>query len=100
MPLLNTVNEAFAAQGFRVVGVAVGEPERTVKTYVDSIGVTYPIWLDGNDAGQNRTQEIFNLYGGVGLPTSLFVDRTGVIRKRYVGELSRGFIDSEIKPLL
>ena len=100
MPLLNAVNEAYGAQGFKVVGVAVGEPERTVRAYADSIGVTYPIWLNGDAVGQDRTQEIFAINGGVGLPTTLFVDRAGVIRKRYVGELSRGFIDSEIKSLL
>ena len=100
MPLLNTVFEDYQSRGFQVIGVAVGEPEGTVRAYIDSIGVRYPIWTDGDGDSEDRTQEIFDLYGGIGLPTTLFVDRAGVIRKRYVGELSRGFIDSQIQPLL
>jgi len=100
MPLLDSVNKAYATRGVQVIGVAVGEPAHIVRDYVNSIGVSYPIWLGGDEAGQIRTQQIFDKSGSAGLPTSLFVDRDGVIRKRYVGELSRGFIDSEIKPLL
>ena len=100
MPLLNAVYQDYKAQGFTVVGLAVGESEDTVRAYVDSIGVTYPVWVDGDSNRQNRTWDIFDLYGGAGLPTTLFVDRAGVIRHRYIGELSRGYIDSQIKPLL
>ncbi len=100
MPLLDTVYKAYVAQGLQVIGVAVGEPGHIVRDYVDSVGVSYPIWLDGDATGQKRTRDIFDKTGGAGLPTTLFVDRGGVVRKRYTGELSRGFIDSEIKPLL
>jgi hypothetical protein len=64
--------------------------------------VSYPIWVDASPSapGFDRTQDIFSRFGGVGLPTTIFIDRNGVIQKVYVGELSRGFLQSQIDKLL
>ena len=100
MPLLDLANQIYQSQGLNIVGISVGESKETVRRYIDSIGITYPIWVNAETDDKNQTQEIFDKYGGTGLPTTIFSDRQGVISKLYVGELSRGFIDSEVKKLL
>jgi len=100
MPLLDLANQTYQSQGRNIVGIAVGESKETVRRYIDSTGITYPIWVNADTDDNNQTHEIFDKYGGTGLPTTIFADRQGVIRKFYVGELSRGFIDSEVKKLL
>jgi len=100
MPLLDLAYQTYQPQGLNVIGISVGESEETVRNYIDSTGITYPIWVNGNQNTEDQTREIFNLYAGVGLPTTIFADPQGVIRKLYVGELSRGFIDSEVAKLI
>jgi hypothetical protein len=64
--------------------------------------VSYPIWVDASPSapGFDRSQEIYSRFGGVGLPTTIFIDRKGVVQKVYVGELSRGFLQSQIDKIL
>jgi cytochrome c biogenesis protein CcmG/thiol:disulfide interchange protein DsbE len=100
MPLLDLAHQTYQTQGINVIGISVGESEETVRNYIDSTGITYPIWINGNENTGDQTQEIFDLYAGVGLPTTIFADSQGVIRKLYVGELSQGFIDSEVAKLI
>jgi cytochrome c biogenesis protein CcmG/thiol:disulfide interchange protein DsbE len=102
MPLLDDIQKIYQARGLSVVGVAIDEPASQVKSYVESVAVSYPIWVDASlpAPGFDRTQNIFSRFGGVGLPTTIFIDRNGVIQKVYVGELSRGFLQSQIDKIL
>lgn len=102
MPMLEAIHRAHAEKGLSVIGLAVDEPPGQVRRYVESIGITYPIWTDADRprAGLDRSQAIFSRIGGVGLPTTLFIDRRGFIRRIYVGELSRGFVENELRTIL
>jgi thiol-disulfide isomerase/thioredoxin len=102
MPLLDEIQKIYQARGISVVGVAINEAPGQVKTYVESVAVSYPIWVDASPSasGFDRSQEIFSRFGGVGLPTTIFIDRKGVVQKVYVGELSRGFLQSQIDKIL
>jgi hypothetical protein len=51
-------------------------------------------------AGFDLTRKIFSSYGAVELPTTLFIDRDGVIQRIYVGELSRGFLQNQVEGIL
>jgi thiol-disulfide isomerase/thioredoxin len=99
MPLLDQTNQNYKSQGINIVGISVGESIDTVRNFVDSIGITYPIWVDSAENASKKTQEIFELYGGTGLPTTIFVDSESVIQDVYLGELSRGYIDSQVQKL-
>lgn len=102
MPLLDNIHKSHESEGLSVIGVAIDESPQVVKFFIDSIGVSYPIWVDAAPAtpGFDQSQQVFSSFGGVGLPTTLFIDRSGVIRKIYVGELSRGFLQSQAEDLL
>lgn len=101
MPLLDAVQKEYGPRGVTVVGIDLEESPETVRAYIESVGVQYPIWLD--DPAQNasdRTRDVYTKIGGVGLPTTVFIDRNGTIQSSQVGELSRGVLQSRIGSLL
>ena len=102
MPLLDELQKYYVDKGLSVIGLNINESPERVKTYVDSVDVSYPIWVDAPSGtpGFDRTQNIFLSYGAVGLPTTLFIDREGVIQRIYVGELSRGFLQNQVENIL
>lgn len=102
MPMLDEFHKNYQAAGLSVIGLDINEPADQVRAYVEKIGVSYPIWVDAPPGvpGYDRSQEIFSRLGGVGYPTTIFIDRAGVIRRVYVGELSRGFLQSQAEMIL
>lgn len=102
MPLLDDMQTIYGEKGLSVIGIDVNEPVGLVKSYVDSIGVSYPIWVDAprGSPGFDSTQRLFSRFGGVGFPFTIFIDRTGVVRHIYIGELSRGFLQNQIEDIL
>ncbi len=102
MPLLDEVQKKYAARGVTIVGIDLDEPMAIVRAYAESIGVTYPIWVDAfpPKPGIDRTRELYNRFGGIGLPTTFFIDSNGVIQDRHVGELNRAFLQNRIEATL
>ena len=102
MPMLDEFHANYHSQGLSVIGLAIDEPSGQVQRFIESIGVSYPIWVDASrsEPGFDRSQEVFTRYGGVGLPMTVFIDRAGIIRRIYVGELSRGFLQSQADTIL
>jgi cytochrome c biogenesis protein CcmG, thiol:disulfide interchange protein DsbE len=79
MPALQA--ETAAHPDLVVLGVDNVESDVKVKTYVDQLGVSFPILLDQDGSIMER-------YQVTALPTSFFVDRGGVLRSIYRGPLS------------
>lgn len=100
MPMLDDAHRIWAPRGVSVIGIAVGEPSATVAQYVGRVGVEYPVWTDPGEADGDvrfdRTQSLLSRFGGVGLPTTVFIDADGVVRATQVGELSRGILHNRI----
>jgi len=89
MPLLNRTYQEKKTSGLKLIGVDLAEPVSRVRAFLDQLPVSYQIWLDpqGQDAGPSPTTALFARIGGVGLPTTLFIDRKGIIRSISTGEL-------------
>jgi thiol-disulfide isomerase/thioredoxin len=102
MPLLDELQKTYGEKGLSVIGLDINESPKLVKAYVNSVDVSYPIWVDAPSGtpGFNRSQEIFSRFGGIGLPTTIFIDRAGVIQRIYVGELSRGLLQYQAENIL
>ena len=102
IPLLDTVQTEYKSRGLSVVGLNVGEDPEAVRRFIESMGVEYPIWVDGPDKqmGYDSTQGIHRRFGGVGLPTTIFVDPAGIVRDRHLGELNRAILQSQAENLL
>lgn len=88
-PDLRAAYEAHRSEGLALLAISIQEPDATVRDYVTRYGLPYDIGLDATGA-------VLTTYGVFGLPTHYFVDRTGVIRDRYFGPLTREQMDQKI----
>ena len=93
-PVLRDTFARYRDQGLAVVAVSVQETSiEDVRNYVDTYGLDYTVGFDATSA-------IFHTYRAFGLPTQLFIDGEGVIRKVVYGPLTSEEAASYIEPLL
>ena len=81
MPDLVRVHQRFADAGLVVIGVNIQESPQTAREFADEFGVEFPVALD-------LSGEITARYLRIGAPNTIFVDRTGVITRYQIGEIS------------
>ncbi len=93
MPAIEAAYQEHASQDFSVLAINVGEDAGTVKPFVDEFHLTFPILLDPD-------QTVVQQYQIQALPTSLFIDREGVIRATSLGGMNRASIEAELATLL
>lgn len=94
IPDLVDLQERIEPRGGTVVGLAVdsGTPEE-IREFMDEFGVNYPIW-------RGATQTVVEHYEAVGFPTTLIIDREGIIRERYLGPQSAEKLLTGLEPFL
>jgi thiol-disulfide isomerase/thioredoxin len=76
-------------QGFVIIGVNTGDPNSDdgVLTFTRNTLVTFPIVRD-------RDERLARKYNIRGLPTSIFIDRKGIVRDIFVGgPMTEAYID-------
>ena len=96
MPALQEVYERYQSQGFLVLGVnwtAIDDPD-LVPTYVEELKLSFPILLD---IDSTVSEELYQL---LGLPTSVFVGRDGIVREVYIGALELDNLENKIQRML
>ncbi|MCA9933436.1 MAG: TlpA family protein disulfide reductase [Ardenticatenaceae bacterium] len=76
-----------------ILGINQGESAATIADFGVSFGLTYPLLYDA-DNGVNEAYEVFNL------PTTIFIDRYGVVREVYVGAISQAVLQERINRLV
>jgi thiol-disulfide isomerase/thioredoxin len=76
-----------------ILGVDMGEPPGAIVPFVREYGLRFPILLD-------ETGAIAASYGVAGLPTSLILDRSGVVRERVTGAMTRDTLARRVERLL
>lgn len=76
-----------------IVGVNVGESADIIAPYIQQVGITFPV-LPGAD------QELANQYRITALPSSIMLDRAGVVRRRVVGPMTLDTLARYVEPLL
>jgi peroxiredoxin len=69
--------------------VDIGEGQEIVQAFAQEQGLTFPIPLD-------TTGAVAQGYRVQGVPTSLFIDREGVIQARYTGPLDESLIEKHL----
>jgi peroxiredoxin len=82
MPDLQAAFEEYADQDLVILGIDVQETKEVVEPYIDQLGITFPILLDK----QGKTTASYKIRG---LPTSIFVDREGIIQHVHLGPLTQ-----------
>ncbi len=81
MPDLQTVAREYANDGVVVVGVNQGESPERAAAFAQSLEIAFPIWID--DA-----QQYGRTYAALGLPTTIIIDRRGVVERGFDGPLT------------
>ena len=79
-----------------ILGVNLTEEDtlEEVQAFVNEFNVSYPILLgNGPEVGHS-------LYDVIGLPTSVFVSRTGVVKRVVVGAITETQIDPYIAEII
>ena len=85
--------EQYHDQGFVILSVDIGEGQEIVRAFAQEQGLTFPILLD-------KTGAVAQGYRVQGVPTSLFINREGVIQARYTGPLDESLIREYLDQIL
>jgi peroxiredoxin len=73
MPLLDRLHQRYEDTGFAVLGVNVEGEEAPARELIDRIPVTFPVLID-------KGQQVSELYDLEAMPSTVVVDRDGVVR--------------------
>lgn len=75
------------------LGVNQGEPADVVTEFGISFGLSYPLLVD-------QSSDVSRLYDINSLPTTVFIDRKGVVREMFFGVLSQATLEDRLNKLL
>ena len=84
---------AHRADGLEVLAIDVQEPAVAVREYTLSHDLDYAIGLD-------PTAGVKALYGSLGLPSHFFLDGDGVIKDRYIGQLTADLMEQHLQSIV
>ena len=73
MPLLQQLQVKYEPLGFTLVGINVEPESAGARTWLEKVPVTFPILFD-------RQNQVAERFGVQGMPSSVFVDRSGNVR--------------------
>jgi peroxiredoxin len=77
-----------------IIGVnntTTDQPDR-VAEFIKEFGITFPIVLD-------ETGEVGKAYQIFGLPTSVFIDKDGIIVETFTGPINKAYIEAKISDM-
>ena len=97
IPIFGEVREHFHDDGFEVVGIAIDDKEKVVAFLESLPEVRYPQLIGYNDA--LKVAAALGNHSG-GLPYSVLVDRSGIIRFIKAGELDKKTLVAQLEALL
>lgn len=94
-PDLVSAYEANKSRGIMFLSVNLTSKDELsdVQAFVAEFKMTFPVLLDVDGY-------VYDRYGLLGIPTSVFVDHTGIITRVYVGAISAGEIANSVEALL
>lgn len=76
-----------------ILGINDGEAPATVAPFVTEFGMGYPVLLDTDS-------EVTIRYRVSALPTTIFIDRDGIIREVFPGIMNGAVLESRIEELI
>lgn len=93
MPELIEAYTAHRAKGLEVIAVNVQEESAVAQAFAVEVGMPFLVVVD-------PTGDISRQYQVRNLPSSLFIDREGVVRARWMGILSREQLQKHLREIL
>lgn len=92
MPLLESRYNRLKGEGFVVLGVNFDDPVAEVLEYRDDLGLSFPLLLDVGGA----VQDLYRIHG---YPSSVIVNREGLVQIVHVGVLTDKQLDGYLEEL-
>jgi cytochrome c biogenesis protein CcmG/thiol:disulfide interchange protein DsbE len=89
-PRLEAAWRQYREQGVVVVGLNYQDQEAEARAFIQRFGKTFP---NGPDKGS----KIAIAYGVYGVPETFFIDHTGQIYDKHIGEISRETLQAKIE---
>ncbi len=89
MPEIEAVYQEYKDRGVVVIGVDIQEPEGVVRQYVERGGFSWTFVLD-------TSGEVAVKYKVAAIPTSLFIDREGVIQAVNIGAMTKRAMENKL----
>jgi peroxiredoxin len=93
MPTLVKFYDAHHGQGLVIVAIEAGEPKEQVLQFVEAYEMPFNVWLDPDG-------KALSAFKNPNLPSSYVLDRDGVVRYAWTGEINREMLEKYIAPLL
>ena len=93
MPELQAYFTAHSAEDFSVIAIDAGDPAANVATFVKEHGLTFPAWLD-------PMRKSVGFFKNWDLPSSYVIDRQGIVRYAWMGEVNQATLEHYVTPLL
>ncbi|MDP5273761.1 redoxin domain-containing protein [Chengkuizengella axinellae] len=93
MPAIEDIYKKYQSKDVVVLGVNLnGEPEVTVRSFVNQVGVTFPILLDNRVVSEQYDVKYY--------PTTFFIDSKGKIIEKKIGEMNESYLIQTVNKLL
>src|SRR3989338_4165724 len=95
MPLLQRYYEKFDQDSYNleILAINMQEDPALVKEWIKDFSMTYTILLDPAEQAKSS----YNIYAK---PTTFFIDKTGIIRAKKLGQLTEDELDANFKLIL
>ena len=92
IPHLNRWHQQYADKGLAIVALSDEEPDQ-LRKYAKEARLTYPIATDPDD-------RVRSLYLVSGLPTTILIDKTGVVRYVAIGSVKPSELEAQFTRLM
>ena len=93
MPTFIAYYTDHAMDGLMIIAIEAGEPKNEVQKFVDQFKMPFHIWLDPNGHSASA-------FKNISLPNSYVIDRSGIVRLTWTGEINREMLEKYVTPLL
>ena len=92
-PALESAWRAYRSEDVLFVGVDIQDTEEDAAAYLRDLAITYP-------NGMDRDGRVTIDYGVIGLPVTFFVNREGIVQRRWVGAIDEGRLAGFVEELV
>jgi len=92
-PLFRAARAAHTTDGLEILGVVHADDAGSAQQFAHDQDATWPLLMDPNDVA-------WKAYGGALVPTTFYVDRSGIVRAVSYGPPPSGTLEEELAKIL
>jgi len=93
MPLIDEISKRYEERGLAVLALNMGDSKERVENFARTLKISYPMLLDPARMAVGK-------YNVRAAPTTVIIDRRGIVKKRVVGEMTQNQFEMAVVELL